>query len=88
MVESRCQLNQRVEKWLLWPFGRKPHALPMLMGRKELLRTLATQAVGKFTLRPIECHESQLIACVGLYVLALLQTLGRHRDALELHLRK
>ena len=59
----------------------------MLVGRKELLRTVATQAFAKFTLRPIECHESRLIACVGLNVLTLLQTLGRHRDALELHLR-
>jgi hypothetical protein len=45
------------------------------------------QAFGKFTLRPIECHESPLIACPGLYVLTLWQTLGGHRNALELHLR-
>ena len=58
---------------------RKPHTFPMLMGRKELLRTVATQAFGKFTLRPIECHQSQITACAGFRILALLRMLRRHQ---------
>jgi hypothetical protein len=47
----------------------------MLMGRKELSRMVATQAFGKFALRPIERHLNQPIACAGFRILTLLQML-------------
>ena len=56
VVERRCQLNQRLQKWLLWPFLSQATRSPNAHGRKELLRTVVTQAFGKFTLRRIECH--------------------------------
>src|SRR5206468_6474356 len=59
----------------------------MLMRRKELSRSVTPQAFCKSTLRPIEFHERQLIACAGSCVLTLLQILGRYRSASELRSR-
>jgi hypothetical protein len=50
-------MTQRLVSYLAGSGGEPlPDALPILMGRKELSPTVATWALGKFALRPIECH--------------------------------
>jgi hypothetical protein len=39
---DRCQFNQPLQESLRWLFCHQPDALLMLMGRKELSRTVAT----------------------------------------------
>jgi hypothetical protein len=60
MVKSRRDLNQRLQKRLLRLLQTQPDALPMLVGKPELLIPITAHALCKRGGLPVESHNFSL----------------------------
>ena len=57
VMESRCGLNQRLQKILLRLLQSQPNAFPMFVREPELLIAIAAEAFGKRVATPVERHS-------------------------------
>jgi formylglycine-generating enzyme len=67
-MEGRRDLNQALQKHLLWLLSHQPKTFPGLMRGKELTSTIMLEAFGKCALGPIEFHAPASCVELTLYV--------------------
>jgi len=61
MVKCRRYLNQCLQESFLRLPRLQPYTFPILMCRKELSGTVASQALGKASAIPVESHHQVII---------------------------
>src|SRR5580658_5293276 len=66
-MEGGSDLNQALQKHLLWLLSHQPKTFPGLVGSKELTGTIVLEAFRKCALGPIEFHPPASCVKLTLY---------------------